>query len=90
MKKPGSDIFMWLPNMVVNKYEGKNDGLLTPDSVKWGNFRGTYSGTSKRGISHLDEIDMRRKPLSIEINNEIRDITDFYVDIAQDLCRMGF
>jgi len=39
---------------------------------------------------HLDEIDMRRKPLSIEINNKIRDITDFYGDIAKGFYKMGF
>lgn len=31
---------MWLPYLVVKHIEGDNDGLLTSDAVKWGNFMG--------------------------------------------------
>ena len=57
MKNPTSDMLMWLQNLVVGIWEGENDGLLTPDSVKWGNFKGIYRGNGRRGISHCDEID---------------------------------
>ncbi len=90
MKKPSSDIFMWLPNLVVKRIEGENDGLLTPASVKWGVFKGVYRGATNRGISHCDEIDLRRKPLSKKVEDGISDIVDVYSEIALELTRNGF
>lgn len=90
MKNPFSDMFMFLPCLVVGIVEGQNDGLLTPDSVKWGDFRGTYKGSSRRGISHCDEVDMRRRPFSKKKGEGISDITDFYCDIIRDLKQRGF
>ncbi len=90
MKKPTSDFFMWLPNLVVGKIEGENDGLLSPDSVKWGNFKGIYRGAGKRGISHCDEIDLRRRPLSKKAADGVSDIVDVYKEIVSDLINNGF
>ena len=89
MKTPFSDIFMWLSNLVVDMVEGENDGLLTPEAVKWGNFRGVYRGIGKRGISHYDEIDMRRRPLSKTPGDGISDIVDFYMEIVSELAEQG-
>jgi len=89
MKKPTSDIFMWLPNIVVKCIEGENDGLLTPASVKWGVFRGVYRGVGNRGISHRDEIDLRRKPFSKTTGNGISDIVDIYREIVLELIMHG-
>ena len=89
MKKPSSDFFMWLPNFVVRCIEGENDGLLTPASVKWGVFKGIYRGTGNRGISHCDEIDLRRKPLSKKVGDGISDIVDIYSEIVLELIRNG-
>ncbi len=90
MKKPSSDIFMCFTNAFVNKIEGQNDGLLVPDSVKWGEFKGIIRGFGNRGVSHCDEVDMRRKPLAI-INGERKcDILDLYRDIVYDLQKRGF
>lgn len=85
MKKPTSDMLMWLPNLVVKRIEGENDGLLTPTAVQWGKFQGTFSGVGNRGISHCDEIDLRRRPLSQKAGSGVADILDFYVAIAQGL-----
>lgn len=89
MKKPSSDVFMWLPYLVVRSIEGENDGLLAPASVEWGIFKGIYRGVGNRGISHCDEIDMRRKPLSKKIGNGVSDIVDVYREIVLGLTANG-
>lgn len=89
MKNPLSDIFMWLPNLVVGKIEGENDGLLTPDSVKWGDFRGVCRGTGRRGISHCDEIDLRRRAMSKTRGEGVSDIVDVYKEIVFELAERG-
>lgn len=88
MKKPFSDIFMWFPNLIVGIIEGENDGLLTPEAVKWGDFKGTQRGAGRRGISHCDEIDMRRRPLTKKSGNGINDIVDVYINIVKDLSEL--
>ena len=91
MKKPSSDLFLWLTNLVVDKIEGKNDGLVTPDSAKWGDFKGVYYGVGTRGISHCDEVDMRRRPLSRKISDGgVSDIVDIYKDIFSILQSRSF
>ena len=90
MKHPFSDFFMWIPNLVVGWIEGENDGLLPPDAVKWGNFRGIYRGTGRRGISHLDELDFRRRPLSIRKGKDEMDLLDLYRQIVTELAEQGY
>ncbi len=92
MKNPFSDIFMVAPYIAVKLMNGRSDGFLTAEEVSWGNFRGIYTGTGRRGISHLDEVDMRRMRLSREEpfnKNEISDITRFYAEIVSELKGMG-
>lgn len=93
MSRASSDMLMWLSNLVVGHFEGENDGLLAPRAVKWTNFRGVFRGTGKRGISHLDEIDLRRRPLTKKAEADISDITDivdFYKNIVRELANKGF
>lgn len=90
MKHSRSDMLMWFPNLVVRHWDGENDGLLSPESVKWGNFKGVVTGVGSRGISHCDEVDMRRCRLSGKKGNGVSDISDFYVGIAKELEQMGF
>lgn len=93
MKKPASDILMSWTWLVVNHFEGENDGLLSPASAKWTNFRGIKSGSGKRGISHCDEVDMRRRRFSRSTGStdeDISDITELYLEIAEDLRLRGF
>lgn len=89
MKNPLSDIFMCIPCFVVGLIEGENDGLLTPDAVKWTNFMGVFTGSGRRGISHCDEVDMRRFRLSSETGNGVSDITDVYKEAVCNLSKMG-
>ncbi len=90
MKSAFSDMFMWIPSSVVKYFEGENDGLLTPEGVRWTNFKGVYRGVGRRGISHCDEIDLRRRPLSKKSGEGISDIVDFYRDVVEGLKEMGF
>ncbi len=90
MKNPLSDGLMWLPNLVVNAIEGENDGLLTPEAMTWGEFKGVYRGVGRRGISHCDEIDLRRRPLSRKSGDGVSDILDIYKQIVLDLQESGF
>ena len=92
MKNPFSDIIMTVPYIAVKLLSGESDGMLVPDEVKWQNFRGVFTGTGNRGISHPDEVDLRRRPLSRKqpaSENEISDITDFYVRIVSELRARG-
>ena len=90
MQHPFSDFFLWIPNIVVKKIEGENDGLLPPESVKWGNFKGALRGVNGRGVSHLDEIDFRRRPLSKKRGDGVTDIADVYLQIVSCLQDLGF
>ena len=91
MKRAFGDITMCIPWLVVNAFEGENDGLLAPRAIKWTNFKGVYSGNGSRGISHCDEVDMRRWGFKIKSDNAAYDdITAFYLDIVRDLKNMGF
>jgi len=91
MSKASSDVTMCLPWAVVNGIEGENDGLLTPRAVKWTNFKGVYRGSGRRGISHCDEVDMRRKKLLVKCeNSQESDIAELYLKIVSELKEMGF
>lgn len=58
-----SDIFMWWSNLIIHRVEGENDGLVTVESARWANFTGVWRGSGRRGLSHMDEVDFRRRPL---------------------------
>ncbi|MCM1022948.1 MAG: hypothetical protein NC395_02675 [Prevotella sp.] len=82
-----SDITMCIPWLVIRVTEGENDGLLAPRAVEWTNFRGVYRGGGRRGISHCDEVDLRRSRLEV---SGLGDITDLYLNIVSDLKKKGF
>lgn len=90
MKNFSSDLFMWFTNLFVKIIEGENDGLLTPEAVKWTNFKGVYKGNGRRGISHCDEVDLRRRRFTRKKGEDLCDILDLYLDIQSELKEMGF
>ena len=90
MRNPFSDIGMWFPNFVVGLIEGENDGLLAPAAVEWGDFKGVRRGVSRRGISHSDEVDLRRRRFSRKTGDGVSDILDVYREIVCDLNERGF
>ena len=89
MKNSFSDFFMFLTHFVVKMVEGENDGLLTPNAVKWGDFRGVYRSNSRRGISHCDEVDMRRRKFTKKKGDGISDICEFYKEVVKELTEKG-
>ena len=69
---------------LVKYFDGPNDGLVSADSMKWGeNFR-FLEPSGKRGISHGDVIDLNRE------NIKGFDVREFYVKLVSDLKAKGF
>lgn len=90
MRNSFSDLILTVPHFVISMIEGENDGLITPTSAKWTNFKGILRGSTNRGISHADEVDMRRKSLNSKTQaGYVRDICDIYVQIVEDLKQRG-
>jgi triacylglycerol lipase len=88
-----SDVFLALAHAIVRHFEGENDGLLTPANARWTNFRGIYTGTTRRGISHADVTDYRRFRFTKKQPPQAHSISDmslFYVQLAADLKERGF
>ena len=85
MKNAFSDIIMLVPNLIVAHFEGENDGLLPPRAVQWGEFMGIQRSVSRRGISHCDEVDLRRLKFSRKTGEGRSDILEVYREIAESL-----
>ena len=91
MKNPLSDINLSTANAIVKLIEGENDGLVSVESAKWGASFTLLTGRTNRGVSHYDEIDFRRSPLSSKSGGDgIADICDVYKAIVKDLAERGF
>ena len=90
MQTPFSELIETVSYSLVKLIEGDNDGFMTPRSAKWGNFRGVFTGSTLRGVSHIDVIDVFRKPFTDKKGKGISDIVDFYLDIARDLKARGY
>ena len=78
-----SDAFMWWQNLIIGWIEGENDGLVTPQSAKWTNFQEVWQGVGNRGVSHMDEVDFRRRPL--RYHGQTFDIVDEYIQMVAAL-----
>lgn len=86
-----SDILMVIPHAVVFLIEGENDGLVTPKSATWTNFKGVLRSATNRGISHADVVDLRRHRFTKKTRvDRISDIRDFYIDLVAELKEKGF
>lgn len=90
MRSPASDILMAFQNAVVYCFEGENDGLLSPKSAEWTNFKGIWKGNTRRGISHADLVDIRRRPFSKSEGDGVNDIVYEYLKILTGLKDTGF
>ncbi len=69
---------------IVKHFDGKNDGLVSLDSARWGTRFTVLEPTGKRGISHGDVVDLNRE------NIPGFDVREFYVQLAADLKRRGY
>ena len=85
MKHSLGDGLLSLPNLLMF-FAGasKNDGLVTIDSAKWGNFQGVFQSAGRRGISHGDMIDLKRE------DYKGFDVIEAYVKIVAGLKERGF
>lgn len=92
MSSPFSDIIMTVPYIGVKILDGKSDGFLTPSEVSHGKLRGTFTGTRIRGMSHADEVDLRRMKCgvrNIDTGEVFNDVTDMYIKLVSELKEMG-
>jgi triacylglycerol lipase len=91
MKNSFSDILMAFTHLVISLVEGENDGLVTPGSAAWSNFKGVLRGTTNRGISHADIVDLRRRRFTKKTSiDKISDIKDFYIELVAGLKKSGY
>ncbi len=85
MKNAFSDRLLLFPNiMMCLAGAPKNDGLVSIDSARWGNFKGIFKSGSGRGISHGDMIDLKRE------DYKGFDILETYINIVAELKKMGY
>lgn len=82
-----SDVFLWWSDLIIGWVEGENDGLVTVESARWASFGGVWRGAGKRGLSHLDEVDFRRRPL--KHRGESVDPAERYTALVKDLRERG-
>ncbi len=83
MKNIFSDLLYIFTYPLVYLFDGDNDGLVSVESAKWGNFKGLIENRKLRGISHSDEVDLWRMNLSKF------DIRSIYFNILKDLKEKG-
>lgn len=63
----------------LTRADAPTDGLVSPDSAVWGNYRGTLEG-----VSHQDGVGGRRR------KRPDFDAGEFYVRLVRELADMGF
>lgn len=69
---------------IVKHFDGKNDGLVSVESAKWGSRFTLLEPQGKRGISHGDVVDLNRE------NLPGFDVREFYVGLVSSLKERGF
>ena len=75
---------MNLSYLFVKHFDGPNDGLVSVESMKWGDDFRFIEPTGKRGITHADVIDLNRE------NIDGFDVREFYVSLVSELKEKGF
>lgn len=71
---PMDRLQLWL-----TRADAPTDGLVSPDSAVWGNYRGTLEG-----VSHQDGVGGRRR------KRPGFDAGEFYIRLVRELAEMGF
>ena len=56
ISSPVQEPLLTVPFLILQKTEGANDGLVSIRSARWGTFAGVW-----HGMSHYDEVDLRRR-----------------------------
>ena len=73
-----------LSYLLVDHFDGPNDGLVSVDSMVWGESFREYKPEGSRGISHGDMIDLNRE------NIDGFDVREAYVELVSELAKRGF
>jgi triacylglycerol lipase len=84
VKSMFGDYILSIPYIMVKLTEGENDGLVSINSAKWGEFKGVLRNKYRRGISHGDIIDLRRE------DYKGFDAIEKYVEIVSELKDKGY
>jgi triacylglycerol lipase len=79
----GADFPLNVGYSIMRRTDGDNDGFVSVESSKWGNYLGCYETKRGRGVSHGDMIDLTRK------NIKGFDACECYVDIIRGLKEKG-
>ena len=79
-----SDPLLCIPYAIIRSLEGENDGLVSVNSAKWGDFRELICAPGRRGISHGDIIDLKREDI------KGFDVVECYIKIVTELKQRGF
>jgi triacylglycerol lipase len=69
--------------LIVKDFDGANDGLVSDKSFEFGEKFTLLTPKTRRGISHMDVIDM------VKMDVPDFDVREFYVDLVRDLRERG-
>jgi triacylglycerol lipase len=83
MLSPWSDLLFFWQNLIIGLIEGENDGLVTVESARHGDWKGLIGAGLGLGISHADEVDLWRK------SKRKFDICVFYAEVVAGLKAKG-
>jgi len=72
-----------LSYLLVDRFDGPNDGLVSVDSMVWGESFTEYKPTGERGITHGDMIDLNRE------NIDGFDVRETYVRLVSEMKNEG-
>ena len=87
---PASDILLCWPAYWIKVEDGQNDALVAVESAQWANYRGAIRGAGYRGISHADEVDLRRADIEIEPLLGATTVPGLYAALVAELGQMGY
>ncbi len=84
MKNCFSHTLLTIPYQIMCRSDKVNDGLVSLESAKWGEFRQVFTSKRLRGISHGDIIDLGRQ------DYKGFNVIETYINIVSELKTKGF
>lgn len=86
VKNWSNSVILGIPWLICKHYEGENDGLVSVNSAKWGNFRGVVNSAwwELGGVDHLNIVGQL---LGLTPGF---DAPGFFVGVAKDLKGRGY
>jgi triacylglycerol lipase len=83
MASPFNDLMLAATNTILGLVDGDNDGIVAYESMKWTNFGPMAPENPRKGLSHADAVDLRRR------DRQGFDIRGFYELIVAALAARG-